>query len=208
MLDPVDRISEVLFGLFMVLTFTGSLSVASAGRDDVRTMMIAAIGCNVAWGFVDAVMYVLRTLVARGHHAAFTQAVRAADPARAQRLIADELAPDAGPMDPAVLETVRQWMVSRPHVAARRLHPTPQDLRAALGVFCLVVASTFPPVLPFVLLPDLRLAMRVSAGIAIAMLFVCGWGWGRYAGLHPAKVGAVMVLLGGLIQSAIIALGG
>lgn len=44
-LDPVDRISELLFGLFMVLTFTGTLSVASAGREDLRTMLVAAIGC-------------------------------------------------------------------------------------------------------------------------------------------------------------------
>src|SRR4030095_1819511 len=45
-LDPVERISEVLFGLIMVLTFTGSLSVAEAGRDDVRTMLICALGCE------------------------------------------------------------------------------------------------------------------------------------------------------------------
>jgi len=31
-LDPIDRVSEVLFGLIMVLTFTGSLSVAEAGH--------------------------------------------------------------------------------------------------------------------------------------------------------------------------------
>ena len=35
-LDPIDRVSEILFGLIMVLTFTGSLSVAESGRDDVR----------------------------------------------------------------------------------------------------------------------------------------------------------------------------
>ena len=49
-LDPIDRVSEVLFGLIMVLTFTGSLSVAEAGRDDVRAMLIGALGCNLAWG--------------------------------------------------------------------------------------------------------------------------------------------------------------
>ena len=35
-LEPIERVSEVLFGLIMVLTFTGSLSVADAGRDDVH----------------------------------------------------------------------------------------------------------------------------------------------------------------------------
>lgn len=48
LLDPIDRNAEILFGLFMVLTFTGTLSVASAGREEVRTMLLAAIGCNTA----------------------------------------------------------------------------------------------------------------------------------------------------------------
>src|SRR5262245_28752590 len=75
-LDPIDRVSEILFGLFMVMTFTGTLSVATAGREDVRTMLIAAIGCNIAWGFVDGVMYILRTLVTRARGATLFAAVR------------------------------------------------------------------------------------------------------------------------------------
>ena len=55
-LEPIDRISEVLFGLIMVLTFTGSLSVAEADRGEVRTMLIGALGCNIAWGIIDAVL--------------------------------------------------------------------------------------------------------------------------------------------------------
>ena len=51
-LTPNERISEVLFGLIMVLTFTGSLSVAEAGREDIRTMLIGALGCNLAWGLI------------------------------------------------------------------------------------------------------------------------------------------------------------
>ena len=43
LLEPYERISEVLFGLIMVLTFTGSLSVANAGHDDVRAMLIGAL---------------------------------------------------------------------------------------------------------------------------------------------------------------------
>ena len=46
----------------MVLTFTGSLSVAEAGRDDVRTMLIGALGCNLAWGIIDGVLYLMGCL--------------------------------------------------------------------------------------------------------------------------------------------------
>jgi hypothetical protein len=35
-LEPIDRVSEVLFGLIMVLTFTGSLSVAEVSRPPSR----------------------------------------------------------------------------------------------------------------------------------------------------------------------------
>src|SRR6188472_7613 len=64
-LDPIERVSEVLFGLIMVLTFTGSLSVANPDRSEVREMLYGAIGCNLAWGIVDAVMYVLASVMIR-----------------------------------------------------------------------------------------------------------------------------------------------
>ena len=53
-LSPVDRVSEMLFGLFMALTFVGAVSVADSGDAQVRTLLIAALGCNLAWGLVDA----------------------------------------------------------------------------------------------------------------------------------------------------------
>lgn len=65
-LEPVERLSEVLFGLIMVLTFTGSLSLAAAGREAARTMLIGALGCNLAWGIIDATMYLMSRLSERG----------------------------------------------------------------------------------------------------------------------------------------------
>ena len=58
-LDPSERLAEVLFGLIMVLTFTGSLSIAEAGREDIRAMLIGAVGCNIAWGIIDGVFYLM-----------------------------------------------------------------------------------------------------------------------------------------------------
>jgi VIT1/CCC1 family predicted Fe2+/Mn2+ transporter len=64
-LDPSERTAEVLFGLIMVLTFTGSLSVVDAGRADVREMLLAALGCNLAWGIIDGVLYLMTTVAQR-----------------------------------------------------------------------------------------------------------------------------------------------
>jgi hypothetical protein len=208
-LDPVDRNSELLFGLFMVLSFTGTLSVATAGREDVRTMLIAAIGCNAAWGFVDGMMYVLRNLVGRGRDAAFVRSVRdAADPARGRALVAGELGRLAPALDDAALERVRQWLQALAPSLPERPRLQRRDLLGALAVFLLVFLSTFPVVLPFVFIADLRTAMRVSGAIALAMLFVCGWNWGHYAGSSPLRAGTTMMLLGVAIEGVVIALGG
>ena len=85
-LDPMDRIAEVLFGLIMVLTFTGSLSAATSGHEEIRTMLLAAIGCNLAWGLVDAAMFVMAQLGERGRGlVAYRTARRAASPSARSR---------------------------------------------------------------------------------------------------------------------------
>src|ERR1700742_3516219 len=85
-LEPIERVSEVLFGLIMVLTFTGSLSIAEAGRDDVRAMLIGAVGCNLAWGIIDAVLYLMGILAERGNGIRTLRAVQKnSDPLEAQK---------------------------------------------------------------------------------------------------------------------------
>jgi hypothetical protein len=207
-LDPIDRISEVLFGLFMVLTFTGTLSVLESGRDEVRSMLVAAIGCNIAWGFVDGVMYVLRNLVSRGRKDSLVRAVRGAAPAQAHRLIGEQVGELSRALSTTELERVRQWVVAQPQPQAPGARVTAQDLRGAVAVFLLVFLSTFPVVLPFVFIADPAVAKRVSAAVAIAMLFLCGYGWGRYAGLKPWRTGLAMVGLGLIVEAIVIALGG
>jgi hypothetical protein len=208
-LDPIDRNAEILFGLFMCPTFTGTLSVASAGGEDVRTMMITAIGCNTAWGMVDGVMYLLRRLVERNRLLNLVRAVRGtADAGGARNLIAAELEPlFVRGIGPEGLDRIRAEVIALPAVPPRaRL--TWRDFRAAGLIFLLVFLSTFPVVLPFMVFDDLQRAMRVSATIAIAMLFLCGYNWSRYASVRPVRVGLVMVVVGVIVEAAVIALGG
>ena len=208
-LDPIERISEVLFGLFMVLTFTGTLSVADSGRDDVRNMLVAAIGCNLAWGFVDGVMYVLRSLVTRARKATLMRAVReAAEPAQAHDIIRQEIGNMASLLGAAEFERMRRWILEQPASASSTPRVTVRDLQGALGVFLLVFLSTFPVVLPFVFIDDSGVAKRASAAVAIGMLFICGYAWGRYAGLKAWRTGLVLVLLGVVVEVIVIALGG
>ena len=68
--------------------------------------------------------------------------------------------------------------------------------------------STFPIIIPFIFFSDARLALRVSNAVAIAMLFLCGFTFGHYAGFRPVAMGLSMVALGSAFVGVAIALGG
>ncbi len=208
-LSPVDRVSELLFGLFMALTFVGAVSVAEAGRQEIRAMFAAALGCNLAWGLADAVMYLVRTVTDRGRSLTLIRDVRAAADAKTgRRLIERSLTHvAAGLVSEAEIERIRGRIVALPSVSER---PTlkKNDLFAALGVFLIVVAATFPVVLPFAMFEDVGTAKVLSRAIALAMLFSGGLALGRYAGYGSWKVGLMMAGLGTALVAAIIALGG
>ena len=208
-LSPVDRVSEMLFGLFMALTFVGAVSVAEAGREQIRDMFVAALGCNLAWGLVDAIMYLVRTVTNRGRSLMLVHSVRAApDGETGRRLLERSLSRAAAShVSPAEVEAIRGRIVALSSVPER---PTLgwDDLVAALAIFLIVVAATFPVVLPFALIQDVGTAKTVSRAIALAMLFFGGLALGRYAGYGSWKVGLMMAGLGTGLVIAINALGG
>ncbi len=208
-LEPTERFSEILFGLIMVLTFTGSLSAASSGREEVRTMLIGAIGCNLAWGIIDAVFYLMNTLGQRGHGVVTLRRLRnTADASKANALIADELPPVvASVLRPEDLEVLRQRLATLPDPPARAPFHR-EDFRGAFGVFLLVFLSTFPVVIPFLLMHDATQALRLSNGIAIVLLFLGGYNLAKFAGYRPWRLGLAMVGIGLGLVAITIALGG
>jgi hypothetical protein len=208
-LDPIARISEVLFGLIMALTFTGSLSAGEAGRADVRTMLVGAIGCNLAWGLVDAVMYLMSTLTERSRGLLTLRLIRqATDPQEADQIIADALPPVvASSLGPSQMSILREQLIKMPGLPPR-VRLLNDDWLGAAGVFILVFVSTFPLVIPFIFIQDTFAALRVSNGIALILLCWCGSSLGRYAGGRPWRTGLAMVLLGVVLVGITIALGG
>ena len=207
-LTPVDRVSGVMFGLIMALTFTGSLSVATADRAEVRSMLIGALGCNTAWGLVDAVMFLLATLSERRRNLGVLNEVRRSqDSGRAHALILDAMPPViAGAMEPTDVERIRGRLARLP--ATARVSLTLGDFRTALGVFLLVFLATLPVAIPFLFIPEPHRALRVSNGIALVMLFVGGYYVGRRSGGKPLWSGLGVLAIGVLLVWATIALGG
>ena len=209
LLDPTERLSEILFGLIMVLTFTCTFSAAQAGRVEVRKMLLGALGCNLAWGIIDAVFYLMGCFSERGHSRLTFQAVRkATDPGEARRILADAIPPVLASVLPeSEFEAMRQKLLLMPEPAGRpRL--VADNWMAALGVFLLVFLSTFPVVIPFLFFTDAQQALRISNGVAIVMMFVCGYWFGEYSGLRPWKTGVAMVVLGAAMVGVTIVFGG
>ena len=175
-LNPIDRMTEVLFGLIMALTFSGTLSVATAGREDVRELLVGMIGCNLAWGLADAVMFLMSTLTERGHNLQMIHAARGAQRSDdAHHLIVGSMPPIlASLLRPDDYERLRQGLLGirdQPETASI----TKEDFVGASAVFLLVFLSTFPVVIPFVVFKDVHFALRASNAVAIVMMFVAGY---------------------------------
>ncbi|WP_043619796.1 VIT1/CCC1 transporter family protein [Ensifer sp. ZNC0028] len=207
-LDPIDRLSEIIFGLLMALSFTGTMSSVAGGEGGVNAVLVAALGCNIAWGIVDGVMYVLTTVVERVRRRGFLDRLRHERLERARELFLESLPDDvrrvSSPKETeALLLRVRALSADPRHRVV-----TARDLKAAVAIFLLVVASTLPPSIPFLLTDNVALAMRASNAIALAMLFVIGARLGRYMGRSPWPMAFAMTAIGAVLVAVTILFGG
>lgn len=211
-LEPGESLAEVLFGLIMSLTFTlGAGLIIRAGPDAVRELLLATIGCNIAWGVIDGALYITGRLFERGRLRKVGDRVRAApDEAAAVEVMTAELEELLGRLahpdhrDDMVLKMTRHVRASEPQpVGFERA-----DFKGALASFLLVFLASLPAALPFLFIDDATLALRTSNGILIGLLFIVGFRWARHTALSPWLTGLAL-MFGGLAMVAIaIALGG
>ncbi len=208
-MEPVERISEFLFGLITVLTFTTTIDATGFDRGNVHNMLLAALGCNLTWGIIDAFFYLLDCLGKRGRGAVLLKHLHGtSDPAAGKDLIEGELPPlIASLLPPDEFESLRRQLIQLPESASQpRL--ALKDWVGALGVFLLVFLSMFPIAVPFIVVRDARLALRISNGIALVLLFLAGYSFGRVSNNDPWRAGIVMVVVGVAVVAIANLLGG
>jgi hypothetical protein len=210
-LDPVSRLSEIMFGLLMVMSFTGTFSVSNPGNMTIQELLKAGLGCNIAWGIADGFMYLIGTLCDRGH---------------GQRLLMQlKKHPLGAPQAAELLAERLPFLVNKvltvdevTHLHKRllevkaptgRLWPTLIELRGAVAVFCMVFISTLPVILPFMFMTNPVPALHLSHAIALVMMILIGQRLGHYAGARqPWLTGLAFALVGSVLVTVIIALGG
>jgi hypothetical protein len=211
-LEPGDTLAELIFGLLMVLTFTlGARLLGPEEPTDGKELLIAAIGCNIAWGIIDGFLYMLGRVFERLRVANVVESLRNAqdEPAAAAALRA-ELAGDLAELaDPPHRERFYASIVTtarnRPAAKVRLLA---DDLRGAIGVFFLVVITAVPAALPFLIWDVAYLALRVSNALLLVCLFVIGFFWGRHVGARPLLAGTLIASIGVILVLIAIPLGG
>jgi hypothetical protein len=211
-LEPGESLGEVIFGLIMLLTFTLGASVL-AGLDIItaRHIILAAIGCNLAWGIIDAAMFVMGSLFLRAQLSRFHRLMQEAKDhktgiAAIRRVIDRRYGEFSAPEDVDHLaEGIYRTMKGRRRLRARVKR---DDLMGALIVFALVAGPSLPPALPFLFVDDPFVAIRLSNAILIGMLFLAGFRWAHYTDVNPWWAGGLLSLFSVALVAVAIALGG
>jgi hypothetical protein len=211
-LDPASRLGEILFGLIMVLTvtLTAGLTVAG-GPAGARQLLVAAVGCNVAWGIIDAVMYIMNCVTVRSGKVRLVRAVQSASNQQsALALIQEEIEPELQELldlqEADALSRSVLTHLAHAKIATKTL--SKDDLYGALACFWLVFISCLPAAVPFFIFSQPHFALRVSNFLLLVMLFLVGQKWAQYAGVNRFAAGSAMVMLGLILVGVAILLGG
>lgn len=211
-LEPGESLAEVLFGLIMTLTFTlGAGLLVEEGPDAVKELLIATVGCNIAWGVIDGMLYISGQIFERARLARVGQLIRRADTEEAAAAVVEEELDEMVGITVAEGERADLYRRMARHVRASEPKPrgvTRADLYGAIASFWLVFFASFPAALPFLFIDDAKTALRVSNGILICLLFLAGYRWARYTALRPWRTGLVLMTFGVALVFMAIALGG
>jgi VIT1/CCC1 family predicted Fe2+/Mn2+ transporter len=185
--------------------------IEDEGREGARQLLIAFVGCNIAWGIIDGALYLVGELFGRGRLRRIGRLIRQSPTrTRAEALVADELDDVLGHITTdAERADLYRRIVDNVHAKPPTANKvTGADLMGALVSGVLVVLISIPGAIPFVVMDDARLALRVSNGILLALLFITGFYWARYT-LGSPWIAGFSFLAGGVALVVIaIALGG
>jgi VIT family len=217
-LDPVDRLAEIVYGVLIVLTFTLAyhgietrFGPGAGVATLVQRMLLAALGCTIAWGLIDGVMYILTSMFERSERQRLLVEIQRAPHERAAlALVGNQLDDTLG----EVLTEEQRAQLSvaiyqrLKDVRPERIGVTRDDVFGAIAVFLLAVVATLPVAIPYLFIDDPFWAIRLSNLIAIVMLFVVGATWARYTNARPLRMGLLLAGIGLALVLVAIPLGG
>jgi hypothetical protein len=218
LLDPIDRLSETIFSVLILLTFTLAFRIFMLGPDQtvtadyVNDLILAALGATVAWGIIDGVMYALVEVLQRGERHRILWYIQAAsNEEEAKEAIADEfdyiLEPITGESQRDMLyrDILDHLQDSQPRAIGLKR----EDFTGAMASVLVAIVAVAPSFVPLLLFrDDYALAIRLSNVVSFIVLFIAGYEWGKYTGMSSWKMGLLVMAVGALLVGIAIPLGG
>ncbi len=220
LINPIDRLSETIFSILIMLFFTlvyrvnqyPSFRFYENQETIISNMILGALITVITWGFFDGVMYALFSLLERSEKHRLLKGIQSAmDDASAVEVIADEL---DYILEPITEEAQRSSLyqnilgflrTSKPQI----INFKREDFTAILGHVLVAVIAIIPSMIPLVVFrQNAELAIRSSNIVSFAVLFLSGFQWGKYTGVAPWKTGILITAVGVLTVVIGILLGG
>ncbi len=220
LLDPIDRLSESIFSILILLTFTLAFRIIKLGADPtqpipntyVNELLIGAAGATLAWGIIDGIMYALMALFERGErHRLLHQLQSTHSDEEGIQIVANEL---DYILEPITGEQQRQMLYQDvlEHLregAAQPVRLTRADLAGGFGSVLVAVIAVLPSFVPFLLFyNNPALAIRASNVVSFVVLFGLGYQWGKYTGANPWRTGLLLAAVAVIMVLIAIPLGG
>lgn len=199
-LEPAEWLGEILFGLIMVLTITlGAGLLVPDGPDATREILGSVLGCILAWALIDAIIFVMNRMFDRSRTAWLIEGVQnAADEQHGLAIIRKELDPKltAISSEEERMRLYRDIFRNLKTATVPKTTIQSEEIGVALVTFFLVMFSTVPALLPFLFFKDRYVALPISNGLLLTMLFFVGYCWARHAKTSPWPTGLVVMMIG------------
>jgi len=220
LLDPIDRLSESIFSILILLTFTLAFRIIKLGADPhqqipsnyVNELLLGAAGATLAWGIIDGIMYALMSMFERGERHRLLQMLQLAHTEdEGIQIVANEL---DHILEPITGEAQRRLLYQDvlAHLRDGKAQPvglTRADVAGGFGSVLVAVIAVIPSFVPFlVFYNNPALAIRASNVVSFIVLFIFGYQWGKYTGSNPWRTGLLLAAIAALMVLIAIPLGG
>lgn len=217
-LGAEDILLEIVFGVLIVMTFTMAFKAADLASvpvsilsTSVNSLFVAAIGCTIAWGIIDAIITVMTNVAGRGRRVRLIEKIQGTKvDTEADAIVAGAL---DGELSGIIGDSEREQLYRHIAEKARTIDPQPvgvrrEDIYAAIGVILCAMLATLPVVVPLLFVDDPAWSMRISNIIGVVMLYIVGYQWAKYAGGKRVKTGLLLAAIGLIMMAIAIPLGG
>jgi VIT1/CCC1 family predicted Fe2+/Mn2+ transporter len=217
-LDPIDALLELIYGVLVIMTFTMAANAFNLPSEleslfgfSGNALLLAAFGCAIAWGFIDASVYVMSSVGVRNQRRRILRSVQdAPDDETRIALLTDAFDDDLTALAPGD-ERTAFYARSLPRVQTgdfKRSHIRAEDLKGGATILLIAFVATLPVVIPILFIRNADWAMHTANALCLVMLYAAGSYWGKLTGSRPVPMGLTISGVGLLLVLLAIPLGG